>query len=205
MLELRTPVEAEEDEVLCAHRATSPEVPYFLPYYTEGMPFRRYLEELAERARGAHLLPNQVPTTFLFAYVEARIVGQVSIRHSLNASLERVGGHIGYSVVPEFRRRGYATNILRQALQIAREKLGIRRALLTCDDDNVGSIRAIESNGGVLENVITGADLAKPKRRYWIGEGPRRIPEAAHRPGGDDDAKAPCGAARDGHSSAGPK
>jgi hypothetical protein len=49
--------------------------------------------------------------------------------------------------VPEFRRQGHATEILRQALPIAREKAGIRR---------------------VLENVISGPDLATPKRRYWI-------------------------------------
>lgn len=71
-------------------------------------------------------------------------------------------------VVPEFRRRGYATRILGQALQIAHEKLGIHLALVTCDDDNIGSIRTIEKNGGVLEDVITGPGLEKPKRRYSI-------------------------------------
>jgi predicted acetyltransferase len=46
-------------------------------------------------------------------------------RHSLNAFLARVGGHIGYVVAPEFRRRGHATMMLRLALKIANEKLGI--------------------------------------------------------------------------------
>jgi predicted acetyltransferase len=82
--------------------------------------------------------------------------------------LLRVGGHIGYVVVPEFRRQGYATTILRLALRIAYDSLGIQRVLVTCDDDNVGSIRTIENNGGVLEEVISGPDLDKPKRRYWI-------------------------------------
>jgi predicted acetyltransferase len=131
-----------------AHRATSPEVPDLLHYYKEGMPFSRYLE--------------------LFAFIAARIVGRVSIRHSLNEFLWRVGEHIGYVVVPEFRRRGYATTILRLSIQIAREKLGIKRILVTCDDDNIGSIRTIEKNGGILDNVISGPDLDKPKRRYWI-------------------------------------
>jgi predicted acetyltransferase len=69
--------------------------------------------------------------------------------------------------VPEFRRRGYATAMLRQSLDVARQRLGLTRALVTCDDDNVGSIRTIERNGGVLENVIT-MDVDVPKRRYWI-------------------------------------
>jgi predicted acetyltransferase len=167
-LTLRVPRQDEEEEFLNAHRATSPEVPYFLHYYKEGMPFSRYLEILAEQARGVNLPPNYVPSTFLFAFVEKRIVGRVSIRHSLNEFLARVGGHIGYVVVPEFRRHGYATRMLRLSVQIAREKHGIRRILVTCDDDNIGSIRTIEKNGGILENVVSGPDLDKPKRRYWI-------------------------------------
>lgn len=167
-LTLRFPTDDEEHELLCAHRATSPDAPYFLHYYEEGMPFRRFLEVLAEQQRGIDLPPNHVPTTFLFAYLEKRIVGRVSIRHFLNAFLERVGGHIGYVVVPEFRRQGYATKILGQALQVARRDLGIGRALVTCDDDNIGSIRTIEKNGGRLENVILATDLQKAKRRYWI-------------------------------------
>src|SRR6266487_1114338 len=167
-LTLRVPREDEEDEFLRAHRATWPEIPYFLHYYREGMPFRRYLEVLAEQERGLNLPPNHVPSTFLFAFVGRRIIGRVSIRHSLNPFLERVGGHIGYVVVPEFRRRGFATGILRLSLQIARAKLGIRRVLVTCDEDNIGSIRTIEKNGGILENIVSGQDLEQPKRRYWI-------------------------------------
>jgi predicted acetyltransferase len=168
-LTLRRPTEDEEEEFVRAHRATSPDVPSFLHYYKEGMAFRRYLEVLAEQEQGIKLpSPRHVPSTFLFAFVGGRIVGRVSIRHSLNEFLAHKGGHIGYVVVPEFRRRGYATRILRLALQIAREKCGIDRFLVTCDDDNVGSIRTIEKNGGILENVVSGPDLDKPIRRYWI-------------------------------------
>ncbi len=167
-LTLRLPRADEENEFLRAHRATSPETPSFLLGYEEGTSLARYLEMLADWERGAHLPPRHVPSTFLFAFAGARIVGRTSIRHSLNDFLERVGGHIGYVVVPEFRRRGHATEILRLTLRLARERLGIRRALVTCDDDNLGSIRTIERNGGVLENVVRGPDLEKPKRRYWI-------------------------------------
>jgi len=132
------------------------------------MSFRRYLQVLAEQERGEHLPADHVPSTFLFAFDGARIVGRVSIRHALNPYLERAGGHIGYVVVPEYRRQGYATAILGQALEIARQRLGLTRVLVTCDDDNVGSIRTIEKNGGVLENIVTGPEGAGLKRRYWI-------------------------------------
>ena len=167
-LELRLPRLDEEAEFLRAHRATTPEVANFLHYYEEGMPFARYLERLEQQARGQHVAPGHVPSTFLFAFDGPRIVGRGSLRHELNEFLLRVGGHIGYTVVPEFRRRGYATEILRQLLTIAGMRLGLTRVLVTCDDDNIGSIRTIEKNGGVLENVVSGADLDTPKRRYWI-------------------------------------
>jgi predicted acetyltransferase len=171
-LELRLPRTSEEPEFLRAHHATSPDVPSFLHYYEEGMPFARYIEMLEQHARGEHLPSNHVPSTFLFAFDGSRIVGRVAIRHALNDFLLRVGGHIGYVVVPEFRRRGYATEMLRRSLAIAHRTLGIHRVLVTCDDDNVGSIRAIEKNGGVLENIVAGTDLDPPKRRYWIALSP---------------------------------
>ncbi len=173
-LVLRVPDQSEEQEFLRAHRATSPSVRHFLHYYQEGMPFRRYLEVLAEQARGENLPANHVPSTFLFAFAGSRIVGRVSIRHSLTPELERVGGHIGYVVVPEYRRQGYATAILRQSLLIAKA-LGLDPVLVTADDDNVGSIKTIEKNGGVLESIVTGPDGGTPKRRYWIAAAARGV------------------------------
>jgi len=167
-LELRLPREDEEQEFLRAHHATTADAANFLHYYEPDMPLARYVELLQQHARGENLPPDHVPSTFLFAFDASRIVGRVAIRHELNAFLLRVGGHIGYVVVPEFRRRGYATRILRRALEIAHVRLGIGRVLVTCDEDNVGSIKTIERNGGVLENVVAGPDLPVPKRRYWF-------------------------------------
>jgi predicted acetyltransferase len=167
-LVLRRPRLDEEDEFRRAHRATTPGDPNFLHYFEEGMSLGRYLDVLDERERGVNLPPGHVPSSSLFAFDGARIVGRVSIRHRLNDVLRRAGGHIGYVVVPEFRRRGYATAMLRLALRFAHDRIGLDRVLVTCDDDNVGSIRTIQNNGGVLEDVVSGSDVEKPKRRYWI-------------------------------------
>jgi len=169
-LELRLPRPDEKAEFLRAHRATTPGCPTFLHYHDEGMAFAAYLQRLREQRLGIGLpTPDHVPSTFLFAFDGARIVGRASIRHHLNDALERFGGHIGYVVVPEFRGRGYATAILAKAVGIARGELGIRRILVTCDDDNRASIKAIERNGGVLEDFATVPGSPGPKRRYWIG------------------------------------
>lgn len=86
------------------------------------------------------------------------------IRHRLTASLREIGGHIGYDIRPSARRHGHATAMLAAALPVARS-LGIDRALLTCDADNLGSRKVIEANGGVLE------DKSGDTVRYWVPTG----------------------------------
>ena len=58
-------------------------------------------------------------------------------------------GHVGYSVVPWKRRRGYATRALRLLLPFARAE-GLAHIDLTTDADNLPSQRVIEANGGTL-------------------------------------------------------
>jgi predicted acetyltransferase len=94
----------------------------------------------------------------------AGFVGYLALRHALTPFLLEEGGHIGFSVRPSRRCEGHATRALALALPRA-SALGLDRVLVTCDDDNEGSRRTIEHNGGVYE------DTRKGKRRYWIDVG----------------------------------
>jgi predicted acetyltransferase len=169
-LVLRPPLLADEDQFRRAHRAMGPEGFTFGLGYDEGAPFDEYVRLVGRRREGDELLPRWVPNTFLVADVGGVLAGRTSIRHELNDFLAREGGHIGYGVVPRQRRRGYATEILRQSLAIAHD-LGIERALVTCDDDNVGSATVIERCGGVFERHVVGESGTK-MRRYWIATAP---------------------------------
>ena len=121
---------------------------------------------LDDHRHGVGLARDRVPASFLVAESHGEIVGRASIRHELNASLSEIGGHIGFGVRPGFRRRGFATEILRQALVVARAN-GVDAALLTCDEDNVASAAVIERLGGVLQDTRRdGAGVLM--RRYWI-------------------------------------
>lgn len=129
--------------------------------------FEAMLKKLAGYPRGIGVRDGFVPnSTYWLVRDDRKVLGAMNIRHHLNESLRFSGGHIGYGVRPSERRNGYATEMLRQALVIARG-MGIRKALLMCDKDNVASARTIMANGGVLDSE----DVDKKGmvfQRYWI-------------------------------------
>lgn len=104
--------------------------------------------------------------TYFLCDEQGAIAGAVDIRHELNEHLLQDGGHIGYGIAPSYRGRGLGLLQCRLALEKARE-LGIRRALITCDDGNTPSARTIEACGGVLEDKRRDENGILV-RRYWI-------------------------------------
>lgn len=158
-----------DDEAVCraAHDALAAEGFEFLLAFDPAQPWSRHVARVEAHRRGEDLPDGFVASTFLLAEVDGQVVGRTSIRHELNEFLATVGGHIGYAVLPEHRRRGHATEILRQSLVLSRA-LGIDRALVTCDEGNDASAAVIERCGGVLESVVDNPRGGPRRRRYWI-------------------------------------
>ena len=80
---------------------------------------------------------------------DGRIVGIIDLRHTLNDFLKDLG-NCGYSVRPSERKKGYATEMLHQLLQVA-EKAGMKELHISVEKENTASVKVIQKNEGVYE------------------------------------------------------
>ena len=126
-----------------------------------------WIASVPRNLREETVRPGWAPSTTLLGVrcADDRLVGIIDIRHRLNDELLQYHGHIGCSVRPCERRKGYAAEMLRQGLLLCRE-WGLDRVLVTCDRRNIASAKTILKNGGVLENEVPYQDSLW--QRYWV-------------------------------------
>ena len=90
-----------------------------------------------------------------------KIIGMLELRH------RTFGGHLGYSIAPDERKKGYGTKLLALGLQKCKE-LGFDKVLLICRETNIGSKKCILNNGGELETTIKRDTDGVVLEKYWI-------------------------------------
>lgn len=129
---------------------------------TENFVYEEWLETNMQKEMGINLPENRVPSIQFVSFDDVgRALGFLNLRLRLNEGLLNYAGHIGYSIRPSERVKGYAKETLRQGLQVAKEK-NIKRTLVTCSVNNPASRAVILANGGLLE------DVRNVVERYWI-------------------------------------
>lgn len=133
----------------------------------EDVPFEQWLKQTLDDMDQSTVQSHHVPATTYLAIRKSdnKLIGMIQVRHQLNEFLTLFGGHIGYSVRPSERRKGYAKAMLHLALLKCHE-MGIDKALVTCDKNNIASAKTILANGGILEDEV--ASEGRITQRYWI-------------------------------------
>ncbi len=96
--------------------------------------YEKWLSNVVKNSKKETVEEGLSPSTTLLAIHknsegEEKLVGMIDIRHTLSEFLLNYGGHIGYSVAIDSRRKGIATEMLRQGLEVCKE-LGIDKVLV---------------------------------------------------------------------------
>lgn len=128
------------------------------------------IQKMKDNRDRTKLKPNYVPSYDYFIVDGDKFIGRINIRIELTPNLLKFGGNIGYGIHPKYWRQGYGTMALKLGLEKAKE-IGLKdKILITCDDDNIGSYKIIEKNGGILENKIENTEEGEIflTRRYWV-------------------------------------
>ena len=163
-MELRRPTLEDKDAILEMiaefEQVQSPHDGGF--WDTENFVYEEWLEINMQKEMGINLPENRVPSIQFVSFDDVGpALGFLNLRLRLNEGLLNYAGHIGYSIRPSERGKGYAKETLSQGLQVAKEK-NIKRTLVTCSVNNPASRAVILANGGLLEDVRNGVE------RYWI-------------------------------------
>ncbi len=111
---------------------------------------------------------DKSPSTQYLIMDDEKLVGMLDIRHNLNHPILKLfGGHIGYSIRPSERRKGYAKEGLKLALKEA-SKLNIEKVMISCLVDNIASRKTILANGGVFDHDVYFAERDETYSIFFI-------------------------------------
>lgn len=115
--------------------------------------FDQWLAAVTANTNPETVNPAWVLTDTFFAVDDTeKIVGIIDLRHTLNDFLKDCG-HCGYSVRPSERKKGYATEMLKQ-LKIFAKDSGMENLQLAVERSNEASVKTILKNGGVYERTF---------------------------------------------------
>lgn len=138
----------------CLSMKRMPDPKEYVDYCTEFENPSRVLKE--NGARGTVIL--------CIRKADNRMVGCMQVHHVLNRQMRDITGHVGYSVRPSERRKGYATQMLAKAKDYL-SSFGVSEIYASCLPENEASRRTILANGGkYIETVYLETDKVNLER-----------------------------------------
>jgi predicted acetyltransferase len=108
-----------------------------------------------------------VPETVLWLVKDNEFIGTLNVRHRLNWHLEKWGGHVNFIIRPSMRGKGFGKKLLQKAIPYI-AFLGIDRALITIDPDDIAANKIVKFCGGIYEDTTDKTDKFPRRNRYWL-------------------------------------
>lgn len=129
---------------------------------TEWMPFelahfnqwKKHILKAYDNYETGTDLPEGMPRTYTYWGIEnGKFIGEIQLRPFLKEEEANKWGHIAYAVRYSRWKQGLGTGLLRLALLKAQE-FNINNVCISCRENNIGSIKVIENNGGRFINTF---------------------------------------------------
>lgn len=128
--------------------------------------FEKYLELCKKQSELTEAVDGAFPALTYWIVLDRSVaVGKLTLHPVLTPRLRVLGGHFGYEVRPSYRRHGIAEIACSQGLKMLKQR-GFTEVFSTCDEDNIGSRRVLEKNGGILVDRYTLPDWPKPVLKF---------------------------------------
>ena len=139
---------------------TESEIRQFFPRYVEFITNLKKLETIEKK--------GWVKADSYFICKDGKMIGEIMFRKRLNPYLLTNSlGHIGYKIKHSERGRGYGSRALKLLLDKAWDE-GYTELMVSCNENNIGSSKVIEKNGGILNRINRDNCLGEVAKEYWI-------------------------------------
>lgn len=130
--------------------------------------FEEFVTDLTNSSKGINIPEGWVPcSSYWLVDDSGEVVGVIRIRHRVDSDYLQMIGHIGYEIKSSRRKKGYGSKLLELGLTEAR-KIGLEKVLITCDEDNIGSIRIIEKFNGKYKKLFVDDESGKNVLQYEV-------------------------------------
>lgn len=108
------------------------------------------IPNLLNNSKGIGLSKDRVPDSYFFLWNDQSIVGLFKIRHYLNDFLKQGPGHIGYTILKDYRGNGYATEGLKLAIEECKKLIKEDEIYLSSHKNNPSSLKVQIKCGAYL-------------------------------------------------------